>query len=110
MYAWMPLQFEFPGFQQWIYSTGFCIQMSSPLSFYCDVSCVCLQVQLENLIFQIEFAELKVQSSTNALSLQIIFQENKFIVANAWKKTIAINSATDRRGCSISITKQKIEK
>lgn len=60
--------------------------MASPLSFFCHVSCVYLQVQLENLIFQIEFAELKVQSSTNVLSLQIIFQEMKLIAAKFERK------------------------
>lgn len=34
--------------------------MLNPLSLCCDVSPVCLQVQLENIIFQIEFAKLKV--------------------------------------------------
>lgn len=38
---------------------------------------ICLQVQLEALIFQIEFVELKVQSSSKAFSLQIIFQRKQ---------------------------------
>ena len=84
---------------------------AQPSSLNCEVPYVCLQVQLEYLIFQIEFAELKIQFSTNSLCKLYSKRKKKknLIVARAWGKTIAINSTTGRNGYSICITKQKIE-
>lgn len=72
MHARMPVQFAFVGFQHELITLH--TQMLSSLSFHCDVFCVCLQVQLENFIFKIEFAELKVQSLTSVWSLQSMWE------------------------------------
>lgn len=67
---------------------------------------ICLQVQLEALIFQIEFVELKVQSSRMLSVCKSYSKGNNnnkgkkktkpFIAAKAWKETIAANSTQGR--------------
>ena len=58
---------------------------AQPSSLNCEVPYVCLQVQLEYLIFQIEFAELKIQSSTNYLCKLYSKRKKKNLIVLSWE-------------------------